>query len=139
MDCTPVVHNVGLDLLGRFEVRSIFEYGSVSFLHCPDATIEIMQKIQNRAIRMCLRLPRYVSLSLLHKAACLPTIKERLIQLGARMVAKMRQCNPLIRDIVAKHEGDILGRITKGKKIIRSHRSPLDVILPAQRPFLSPT
>ena len=50
--------------LYKVYVRSIFEYGSVCFVHSPDSTLDIMQKIQNRAIRICLHLPRYVSLKL---------------------------------------------------------------------------
>ena len=72
--------------LYKVVIRSIFEYGSVSFLHCPDATLEVMQKIQNKAIRTSLRLPRYVSLKLLYESAGLLTVKERLIQLGTGLV-----------------------------------------------------
>merc|ERR1712002_975412 len=54
--------------LYKVYVRSIFEYGSVCFLHCPEATLDIMQKIQNRAIRICLKLPRYLSIKILHES-----------------------------------------------------------------------
>ena len=125
--------------LYKVYVRSVFEYGSVSFLHCPDSTLATMQKIQNKAIRICLRLPRYVSLRLLHESSCLPTIKERLQQLGSKMVAKMKVGNPLIRQLVEKKEADNVRAVrTQGQNVThRSHRSPLDIILPAQRPFLS--
>ena len=121
--------------LYKVYIRSIFEYGSVCFLHCPESTMGIMQKIQNRAIRICLRLPRYISIRLLHESACLPTIKERLIQQGTKLVAKMRQANPLIRDLTIKHNRMVLNNIIMGRgSNVRSHRSPLDIILPAQRP-----
>ena len=91
-------------------------------------------------ILLCLHLPRYVSIDLLHQSACLPRIKERLIQLASSLVAKMRQSNPLVRDMVVKHESKILNLIIQGQNNTnRSHRSPLDIILPAQRPFLSST
>ena len=127
--------------LYKVYVQSIFEYGSVSFLHCPDSTMDIMQKVQNKAMRICLRLPRYVSIQLLHEASCLPTVKERLHQLGRSMVAKMRQSNPLIKAIVEKWETQNLQAIRQQGQIniCRSHRSPLDIILSAQRPFLSNT
>ena len=86
--------------LYKVYVRSIFEYGSVCFLHCPEATLGTLQKIQNRAIRICLKLPRYVSIRLLHESECLPMIRERLGYLGSKMVAKMRESNPLLGEII---------------------------------------
>ena len=119
--------------LYKIYIRSIFEYGSVSFLHCPESSFDILQKIQNRAIRICLRLPGYISVKLLHESACLPTVRERLIQQGTSLLAKMRQGNPLIYDLILKHERSILQNILRGRiGFVRSHRSPLDIILPAQ-------
>ena len=119
-------------------MRSIFEYGSVCFLHCPDSTIGILQKVQNKAIRVCLKLPRYVNIGLLHESACLPMVKDRLLHLGSKMVAKMRAGNPLMKELIQKKEGINLQRIiTQSQTPYRSHRSPLDVILPAQQGLLS--
>ena len=118
--------------LYKIYVRSIFEYGSVCFLHCPDSLLDKLQKIQNQAIRICLRLPRYVSVRLLHESSCLPTVKERLVQLGAKMVTKMKGCNPLIRTMVEERESRVLQNIRQGQvNGNQSHRSPLDIILPA--------
>ena len=127
--------------LYKVYIRSIFEYGSVSFLHCPDSLLEIMQKIQNKAIRICLRLPRYVSIKILHENSCLATIKERFVQLGSRMISKMIVSNPMIKEIVKEHESKILKSIRQHGLVdgTRPHRSPLDIILPAQRPFRSST
>ena len=90
--------------LYKVYVRSIFEYGSVCFVHSPDSTLDIMQKIQNRAIRICLRLPRYVSLKLLHESACLPMIKVRLLQLSSKMVTKMKVGNPASGKLISERE-----------------------------------
>ena len=121
--------------LYKIYVRSIFEYGAVSFLHCPDSTINIMQKVQNKAIRICLKLPRYVSVKLMHESSCLPTIKERILELGKNTLASMRMNNPLIRAMANKREAFIIRTIReKGlKSVTRSHRSPLDILLPAQQ------
>ena len=125
--------------LYKVYIRSIFEYGSVSFLHCPDSLLEMMQRVQNKAIRVCLRLPRYVSLKLLHESSCLPTIKERLVQLGGTLVRKMEQSNPLIKDLIKERQSRHLKSIRQHGHIpAQAHRSPLDVILPVQRPFLLP-
>ena len=38
-------------------IRSLFEYSAVCLVHCPDASLDALQKIQNRAICICLHLP----------------------------------------------------------------------------------
>ena len=121
------------------DIRSIFEYGCVAFLHVPDTTLDILQKVQNKALRISLPLPKYISLKLLHENACLPTIKERFQQLGSRIMEKMRRNNPLVRDIIQQKEAENLKIvIQQGQNTtIRPHRSPLDILLPAQRPFLT--
>ena len=107
--------------------RSLFEYGCVAFLHVPNSTLEIMQKIQNKAIRIALRLPMYISIDLLHKYACLPRIKERLHQLGSSLLGKMVTNNEVIKKLV------------KNRETSQPHRSPLDIILPAQKIILPTT
>ena len=126
--------------LYKVYVRSIFEYGSVSFLQCPDSVLESLQKIQNKAVRICLRLPRYVSIKLLHESAGIPTVKERLAQLGKGLVKRMEQSNPLVKSLIKEREAKILNLIRQyGHVTAQPHRSPLDIILPVQRPFLSST
>ena len=119
-------------------IRSIFEYGCVAFLHVPDSSLEILQKTQNQAIRIALRLPKYVSIKLLHKSACLPTVKERLTQLGSRLLVKMRRNNPLISDLALKKETENISLAMQHGFDYnnRPHRSPLDILLPVKRPFL---
>ena len=113
----------------------------MAYVHLPDSTLDILQKIQNKAIRIALRLRRYVSLKILHENACLPTVKERLRQLGLTLLGKMKGNNPLVREIVQEKEDENIWLIRQQglKSINRSHRSPLDILLPAQRPFLNST
>ena len=84
-----------------------------------------MQKVQNKAIRIALRLPNYINIKLLHEYACLPMIKERLHHLGSNLLGKMASNNGLIKELIQQRG------IPTTK---RSHRSPLDILLPAQRP-----
>ena len=120
--------------LYKIYIRSIFEYGSISFLHCPDSTLNIMQKVQNKAIRICLKLPQYISVKLLHESSCLPTVKERLHELGKNILSKMRFNNPLIRAMANKKEAQNIKSIREhGINFVgRSHHSPLDFLLPVQ-------
>ena len=101
--------------LYKVYVRSVFEYGCVAFLHVADSTLEILQKIQNKAIRIALRLHRYVSLKILHENACLPTVKERLHQLGLSLLGKMGKGNPLIKEVVKEKEADNLQAVRQGQ------------------------
>ena len=121
--------------LYKIYIRSVFEYGATCFIHCPESTIDIMQKIQNKAIRISLKLPRYVSIKTLHESSCLPTIKERLLELGRNILAKMRANNPLIRAMANKRQALIIRTIRETGQIGGnwSHRSPLDLLLPAQQ------
>ena len=121
--------------LYKIYIRSIFEYGSICFLHCPDSTLNIMQKIQNKAIRICLKLPQYISVKLLHESSCLPMIKERLQELAKNTLSRMRLSNPLIRAMANKKEAQNIKSIRENglTGVRRSHHSPLDLLLPVQQ------
>ena len=121
--------------LYKIYIRSIFEYGSICFLHCPDSTLNIMQKIQNKAIRICLKLPQYISVKLLHESSCLPMIKERLQELAKNTLSRMRLSNPLIRAMANKKEAQNIKSIRENglTGVRRSHHSPLDFLLPVQQ------
>ena len=59
-----------------------------------------LQKIQNEAIRICLRLPRYIRIDLLHEYAGIDTIAERLKILNQRLLATMVSTNEDIKKLV---------------------------------------
>ena len=77
-------------------IRSIFEYGSIAFLHILDSTLNILQKVQNKALRIALRLPKYVSVKLLYDSACLLIVKERLEQFGAILLGTRPDTRPSV-------------------------------------------
>ena len=98
-----------------------------------------LQLIQNMALRIVLDLPSYISIDRLHEYASISRVKERLSELGSRHLAKMRVKNVLIGDIVEIKERDNLKHILESRghrPLRRSHRSPLDILLPVQRPVL---
>ena len=76
-------------------VRPIFEYGIVSTITVSEPVITKIQRVQNSFIRLALRLPKYVSARLLHKASGLPYVRERLITVGQNHSARMH-ANPLV-------------------------------------------
>ena len=59
-------------------VRPIFEYGSLSAITASDPIISRIQRLQNKFIRLALRLPKYISVKLLHDSTDLPYVKDRL-------------------------------------------------------------
>ena len=60
-------------------VRPIFEYGSLSTIIASDNIISKIQRLQNKFIRLALRLPKYICPKLLHDSIGLPYVKGRLL------------------------------------------------------------
>ena len=65
-------------------VRPIFEYGSLSTITTSDTIISKIQRLQNKFIRLALRLPKYISVKLLHDSSGLPYVKDRLLSCTTR-------------------------------------------------------
>ena len=130
---------VNLIRLYKTYIRSVFEYGCISFLHAPILTLRPLQVVQNMALRICLNLPTYISTDRLHEYACLPKVGDRLNEVGSGLLGRMKVRNGLIAGIIEQKERKNFNHII-GKKGLcpfrRSHRSPLDILLPAQRPVL---
>ena len=63
-------------------VRPIFEYGSLSTISAfrlSDHIISKIQQLQNKFIRLALRLPKYILPKLLHDSTGLPYVKDHLL------------------------------------------------------------
>ena len=80
-------------------VRPIFEYGIVSTITVSETVITKIQRVQNSFIKLALRLPKYVSARLLHKASGLPHVRERLISVGQTHLARMH-ANPQVEHTI---------------------------------------
>ena len=65
-------------------VRPIFEYGSRLTITTSDTIISKIQQLQNKFIRLALRLPKYISVKLLHDSPGLPYVKDRLLSCATR-------------------------------------------------------
>ena len=64
-------------ILHKLCVRPIFEYGSLSTITTSDTIISEIQRLQNKFIWLALRLPKYISVKLLHDSSGFS-----LVQLG---------------------------------------------------------
>ena len=80
-------------------VRSIFEYGSLSTITTSDMIISKIQRLQNMLIRLALRLPKYISVKLLHGSSGLPYVKDRLFSCATRTLERISK-NPLVEESI---------------------------------------
>ena len=80
-------------------VRPIFDCGIVSTITVSETVITKIQRVQNSFIRPALRFPKYVSARLLHEASRLPYVRERLITVGQKHLARMH-ANSLVEHTV---------------------------------------
>ena len=83
-------------------VRPVFEYGSLSTITTSDTIISKIQRLQNKFIRLALRLPKYISVKLLHDSSCLPYVKDRLLSCATRTLERISK-NPLVEEPISFH------------------------------------
>ena len=81
-------------------VRPIFEYGSLSTTTTSDTIISEIQRLQNKFIRLALRLPKYISVKLLHDSSGLPYVKDRLLSYATRTLERIPK-NPLVEESIS--------------------------------------
>ena len=81
-------------------VWPIFEYGSLSTITTSDTIISEIQRLQNKFIRLALRLPNYISVKLLHDSSGLPYIKDRLLSHATRTLERIT-ANPLVKESIS--------------------------------------
>ena len=83
-------------------VRPIFECGSLSTITVPDYIISKIQQLQNKFIRLALRLPRYICSKLLHDPTGLPYVKDRLLSCATKSLDRIAQ-NPLVEESISSN------------------------------------
>ena len=83
-------------------VRPIFEYGSLSTITVSDHIISKIQWLQNKFIRLALRLPKYIFPKLLHDSAGLPYVKDRLLSSATQSLDRIAQ-NPLVEALISSN------------------------------------
>ena len=113
------VDNGTLIRLYKTYIRPLIEYGCVATMAIKEETISKFQKVQNEFIRVCLKLPRYIRTDLIHEAACLESVKERLKTLGKKNFNAIRNLS-IISDLCEQYHDAIP---------FNSFKSPLDYLL----------
>ena len=80
------VENGVMIRLFKTYVRPLVESGSISFL---PKNVQHLQRIQNEFIRLTLSLPKYIRTDLIHQAAGLELVVNRLLDLNNGLMRKM--------------------------------------------------
>ena len=80
-------------------VWPIFEYVSLSTITTSDTIISKIQRLQNKFIRLALRLPKYIGVKLLHDSSGLPYVKDRLLSCTTRTLDRISK-NPLVEESI---------------------------------------
>ena len=75
--------------LYKVYVLSLIEYGSAAFMAISKMNFAKLQRVQNIAIRICLNLPRYIRVELLHEYAGIGTIIDRLSRTNKQLLKSM--------------------------------------------------
>ena len=83
-------------------VRPIFEYGSLSTITVSDNIISKIQRLQNKFIRLALRLPKYILPKLLHDSADLPYVKNHLLSCATKSLDRIAQ-NPQVEASISSN------------------------------------
>ena len=73
---------------------------SLSTITASDYIISKIQRLQNKFIRLALRLPKYICTKLLHDSTDLPYVKDRLLSCATKSPDRIAQ-NPLVEELIS--------------------------------------
>ena len=83
-------------------IPPISEYGSLSIITTWDHIIRKIQWLQNKFIRLALRLSKYICSKLLHDFSGLPYVKDRLLSCASKSLDRIVQ-NPLVEKSISSN------------------------------------
>ena len=83
-------------------VRPIFEYGSLSTITVSDHIISKIHRLQNKFIRLALRLQKYILPKLLHDSTGLPYMKDHLLSCATQSLDRITQ-DPLVEASISSN------------------------------------
>ena len=113
------VNSKTLVRLYKTYIRPLIEYGCIATTAISKSTQNEFQKVQNEFIRVCLNLPSYIRTDLLHEAASLETIKERLEHLGKKHYNTIRDTT-----VISELYNNYLSVVP-----LNDYKSPLDYLI----------
>ena len=89
--------------LYKIYIRPIIEYGSIAFTTAPKSQLDRLESIQFDAIRIALRLPKYIRKSLLNEYASIQPTHVRLTSLNTKLLDTMKTRNDHVKWLVQNY------------------------------------
>ena len=97
---------------------TLLEYGSSTFLATSKSNLDKLQKVLNEALRICLNLPRYIRIDLLHEYGGIHRVNEGMQKLNKRLLESMTISNEDIASLVSDQQ----------RHVDMLPKSPLDLL-----------
>ena len=105
--------------LYRSIIMPVLEYSSICIINAADMHLEKLQLLQNSALRVATRSPRYISIKDLHDCTGFYPVKEHLIKFASQRFHTMRQNSPILNKSIERYEQ---------VRNIQTNKSPLDIL-----------
>ena len=88
--------------VNQHALRVTTEFSLFTTITASDYIISKIQWLQNKFIRLALRLPKYICSKLLHDSTGLPYVKDRLLSCATKSLDRIAQ-NPLVGESISSN------------------------------------
>ena len=89
-------------MVNQHALRTTTEFSLFTTITASDYIISKIQRLQNKFIRLALRLPKYICSKLLHDSNGLPYVKDRLLSCATKSLDRIAQ-NPLVGESISSN------------------------------------
>ena len=89
-------------MVNQHALRATTEFSLFLTITASDYIISKIQWLQNKFIRLALRLPKYICSKLLHDSTGLPYVKDRLLSCATKSLDRIAQ-NPLVGESISSN------------------------------------
>ena len=100
-------------------IRPIFEHGSISIINAAEVHLDKLQLLQNQALRVVMKSPRYMPKKDLHDCTGTHYIKNHLIANAKLRLEVMKRNSPIVGKVIAEYQS---------VQHIQENSSPLDIL-----------
>jgi hypothetical protein len=84
-------------------ITSLFEYGAICYPSMAADHWQRLERIQSDGIRIALRLPRYVPLEIIRRAAGRRPLSQHLQEFALRRFLSIQKTSPIVHETVERH------------------------------------
>ena len=100
-------------------LRPIFEYGSICFVNAAEVHLDKLQLVQNQALRVVMKSPRYMAIKDLHDCTGSLPMRQHLICHARKRLETMKRTSPILHNVIQEYQN---------VRHIHENASPLDII-----------